>query len=318
MFWVFVALIVVGVVLMLLSGKKKPGAKDYPAAMQWGSLAVLVGVFGTLTDYWSITAVMLLLVVLSGVATAWDKWVAEPRRKVEGGEAGFLAENARGFFPVLLVVFVLRSFIAEPFVIPSSSMRPGLVVGDFILVNKFTYGIRLPVLNSVLLPVNKVQHGDVMVFNFPVDPKKNFIKRVIGLPGDTVEYRNKHLTVNGQPVAQTPDGSYDYREPAGELHADRVTESYNGKSYQTLAMPDKSPVFLEAVRDFPGRDLCRYDDSGFICKVPEGKYFMMGDNRDNSDDSRYWGFVDDSLVVGKAFMIWLNAGAPSRIGTMIR
>ncbi len=318
MFWVFVALIVIGVVLMLVSGKKAPGAKEHPAAMQWGSLAVLVGVFGALTDYWSITAVMLLLVVVCGIATAWDKWVAEPRRKAEGAEPGFFAENARGFFPVLLAVFLLRSFVAEPFVIPSSSMRPGLVVGDFILVNKFTYGIRVPVLNNVLMPVNKVEHGDVMVFNFPVDPKKNFIKRVIGLPGDVIEYRDKHLSVNGKRVADTPDGSYEYREPAGSLHADRLVETYNGKSYAILNMADKAPVLLYGVRDFPARDQCQYDENGFICKVPEGKYFMMGDNRDNSDDSRYWGFVDDSLVVGKAFMIWMNVSEPSRIGTLVR
>ncbi|UTH73704.1 signal peptidase I [Chromobacterium sp. IIBBL 290-4] len=319
LFWVFVAAAVIGAVLVLVGGKKQPGDKDWPQSVQWGYLALVIGGFGLLSDFMSFTAVMLVFVLITGAVWALDKWLLARKRAATGAQAGHFVDYSRGFFPVIFVVFVLRSFLVEPFQIPSSSMRPGLVVGDFILVNKFTYGIRVPVLNNVLVPVNQVQHGDVVVFNYPPNPKVNYIKRVIGLPGDTVEYRNKRLTVNGKPLTDVQDGTYDYLEQGlMQITANRYKESQSGKNYHVLNNPGTPVVALSQVQDFAYRDNCRYDDDGFTCKVPQGHYFMMGDNRDNSSDGRYWGFVDDKLMVGKAFMIWMNFSDLSRIGSKVQ
>ncbi|HJU50524.1 MAG TPA: signal peptidase I, partial [Pseudogulbenkiania sp.] len=176
-----------------------------------------------------------------------------------------------------------------------------------------------PVLNDVLIPVNKVARGDVVVFNFPPQPKVNYIKRVIGLPGDTVEYRNKRLTVNGQAVPDQQDGSYEYLEQGlAMIHNDQYQEKLGAKSFKVLNIPEAPVLSLSQVADFPFRDRCVYDDNGFTCRVPDGHYFMMGDNRDNSLDGRYWGFVADKLLVGKAFLVWMNFNDLSRIGHAIR
>lgn len=231
-----------------------------------------------------------------------------------------------GFFPIILVVFLLRTFVAEPFQIPSSSMRPGLIVGDFILVNKFTYGIRLPILNNVLIPTGKVARGDVVVFNYPENTRVNFIKRVIGLPGDTVTYKDKILTINGREMVDTDENkTYTYLERDPRIgilpySAQQYSENLGGKQAEILKMADRPTLLPAGVREnFPFKDQCVYysDGSGFTCKVPENHYFMMGDNRDNSEDSRYWGFVDDKLLVGKAFLVWFNMGDMKRIGTKI-
>jgi signal peptidase I len=319
LFWIFLSLTIIGLMMVAFGGKKEPDAKDFPASVQWGALAVVIGVFGILSEYMSFTATMLIFVVLTGLISALDHWILARKRRQQPGEPNVLIDYSRGFFPVILVVFLLRSFLVEPFTIPSSSMRPGLVVGDFILVNKFTYGIRIPVLNTVLIPVNKVERGDVVVFNFPPNPRVNYIKRVIGLPGDTIDFHNKRLTINGQAVPDVNDGSYDYLEQrVAMIHNDRFKETMGGKSYDVLNIPDAPTLVLSQVMDFPGRDQCRYDDNGFVCKVPQGHYFMMGDNRDNSLDGRYWGFVDDSLIVGKAFFVWMNFSEPSRIGNKVQ
>nr|WP_218645217.1 signal peptidase I [Aquitalea sp. LB_tupeE] len=301
--------------LIAFGGQREVGQKDWPVSVQWGYLALVIGGFGLLSNYMSFTAVMLVFVLVTGVVWALDKYLLAKKR---AGEAGHFVEYSRGFFPVILVVFLLRSFLVEPFQIPSSSMRPGLVVGDFILVNKFAYGIRVPVLNNVIVPVGKVSRGDVVVFNYPPNPKVNYIKRVIGLAGDVVEYRNKRLTINGKAVPDEKDGTYDYLEQSlGTIHNDQFKEVMDGKAYKVLNIPDAPVVALGQVSEFPYRDQCQYDDNGFVCKVPAGHYFMLGDNRDNSLDGRYWGFVDDKLMVGKAFLIWMNFGALSRIGTSI-
>jgi signal peptidase I len=330
-FWIFVGLVLAGLGMVVFGGKKEEGAKDFPAMVQWGALAVVVGAFGVMSEYMSFTATLLVIVLVTGAVAALDRLVLAPRRNKENAdpevqagarkkaEANVMVDYSRGFFPVILVVFLLRTFLVEPFTIPSSSMRPGLIVGDFILVNKFAYGIRVPVLNTVMIPVSKVQRGDVVVFNFPPNPMVNYIKRVIGLPGDTVEYRNKHLTINGKPVTDVNDGTYDYLEQhVQQIHNDRFKETLGEKQFDILNIPDTPTLVPSQVMDFPGRDQCRYDDNGFVCKVPAGHYFMMGDNRDNSLDGRYWGFVDDRLIVGKAFFVWMNFSEPGRIGKVVR
>ncbi|MBF6629563.1 MAG: signal peptidase I [Comamonas sp.] len=217
-----------------------------------------------------------------------------------------------GLFPVLFVVFVLRSFLFEPFKIPSGSMIPTLMVGDLILVNKFTYGVRLPVLNTKVTEGNAPQRGDVMVFRYPPQPTLDYIKRVVGVPGDTVAYLNKRLTINGQevPTNQLPD----FFDTDAMRYFSQLEEQLGEKSHKLLNTKGM-PAFVQGASEFPFRENCTYSVEGVTCKVPEGHYFTMGDNRDNSLDSRYWGFVPEANIVGKAFFVWMNFGNLKRIGS---
>ncbi|AAU92527.1 signal peptidase I [Methylococcus capsulatus str. Bath] len=216
-----------------------------------------------------------------------------------------LVEYARSFFPIVLVVMLLRSFLVEPFRIPSGSMMPTLLIGDFILVNKFTYGIRLPVLNTKIIEMNEPQRGDIVVFRFPKDPTVDYIKRVIGLPGDRIGYYNKQLYVNGKPMPQTLLGIYQgVGQGASMSGAELLSEDLEGVEHDILIRHGQPTVQGEFT-------------------VPEGSYFVMGDNRDNSNDSRYWGVVPEANLVGKAFFIWMswdfeNGGIGfSRLGTVL-
>jgi signal peptidase I len=227
-----------------------------------------------------------------------------------------LVEYSRSFFPVILIVLLLRSFVVEPFRIPSGSMMPTLLVGDFILVNKFAYGLRWPVLNSKFLDLGEPQRGDVVVFRFPQQESVDYIKRVIGVPGDRIHYRNKTIFVNGEPVPQLPIGHY-IGEGSGKGHtgAALAVETIDSAEHQILINP--------RARDLPRG--CDVLAEGPVT-VPEGHYFVMGDNRDNSNDSRCWGFVPEQNLVGKAFVIWMNwdrerEGFPiaaGRLGDLIR
>jgi signal peptidase I len=266
--------------------------------------------------------ILFLLTALTGVIALADRVYFSARRESGAAEPWWI-EYAKSFFPVLLIVFLLRSFVAEPFKIPSSSMRPTLEVGDFILVNKFIYGLRLPIIDKKIVPIGDPKRGDVIVFRYPVNPSQDFIKRVIGLPGDEVVYRDKQLTVNGIPWPQTPDGNYGYLEGLMYVTTERLTENNGQREYTIAVNPGAQAVYPLNVRAFPGKENCVYNDRGFTCKVPAGQYLMMGDNRDNSDDSRYWGFVPDDHIRGKAFFIWFNwddiaSLAFKRVGSGIR
>jgi signal peptidase I len=217
-----------------------------------------------------------------------------------------------GLFPVIVVVFLLRSFLFEPFKIPSGSMIPTLVVNDLILVNKFYYGVRLPVINLKVLDNHSPERGDVMVFRYPPKPSLDYIKRVVGVPGDEVAYLNKQLSINGQPLPKTP--LPDFFDADALRYAKQFQEVSGHRSYRLLNDEDR-PAFIAGADDFPFRENCRYSSEGVVCKVPEGHYFMMGDNRDNSLDSRYWGFVPEKNIVGKAFFVWMNFGNLKRIGS---
>lgn len=217
-----------------------------------------------------------------------------------------------GLFPVIAVVFLLRSFLFEPFKIPSGSMIPTLLVGDLILVNKFTYGVRLPVINTKITQGTPPQRGDVMVFRYPPQPSMDYIKRVIGVPGDEVAYLNKRLTVNGKPVET--NALPDYFDQDAMRYFKQFDEQLGEHRHRVLNNPDV-PAFVQGATNFKFRENCRYSVEGVSCKVPEGHYFMMGDNRDNSLDSRYWGFVPDENIVGKAFFVWMNFGNLKRIGS---
>ncbi len=217
-----------------------------------------------------------------------------------------------GLFPVIVAVFLLRSFLFEPFKIPSGSMIPTLHIGDLILVNKFHYGIRLPVANTKVTAGNPVQRGDVMVFRYPPKPSVDYIKRVVGIPGDEIAYLNKKLTVNGQPVAS--EALPEYFDESTMRYYRHEREALPGRKHDII-IDNERPAFIPGVDEFPMRENCRYSVEGVVCKVPEGHYFMMGDNRDNSLDSRYWGFVPDKNIVGKAFFVWMNFGNLKRIGS---
>ncbi len=216
-----------------------------------------------------------------------------------------------GLFPVILVVFLLRSFLFEPFKIPSGSMVPTLLVGDLILVNKYHYGVRLPVINKKIIELNDPQRGDVMVFRYPAKPSIDYIKRVVGVPGDEVAYLNQRLFLNGQPVPTQP--LPEFYDDDSARYFKQYTEKLGDVEHRILVDLQR-PSYIRQTEAFPFKENCRYSAEGVTCKVPAGHYFMMGDNRDNSEDSRFWGFVPDENIVGKAFFVWMNFGNLRRIG----
>lgn len=255
--------------------------------------------------------ILFVLLVVTAVLWVADRYVFRKRRAPDAKEPIWV-EYGASFFPVILIVFGLRSFLVEPFKIPSGSMIPTLLVGDFIAVNKFTYGIRLPVIDKKIIDVGSPQRGDVMVFRWPVDPSKDYIKRVIGLPGDKVSYLNKRLTINGQPLPVRR--VEDYMDKDRMIVTPRYRETI-GKVEHDILIDDEAPPYVMQPMSFPFRDKCHYNSEGFTCEVPPGNYLMMGDNRDNSQDSRVWGFVPDENIVGKAFFIWFNFSDLQRIGS---
>lgn len=249
------------------------------------------------------SALMLLLLVVSGLLWAFDHRLGRPRRRRRSEEAAragnpeqaarasrepVIVEYARAFFPVILVVFVLRAFIVEPFRIPSGSMLPGLLPGDFILVSKSSYGVRLPVLNVRAVGSATPARGDVVVFRYPAEPSVNYIKRMVGLPGDRIVYRDRKITVNGRPMEQEAAEPYMLRDAGqGLIQMYRWRETLGDVKHEILTIAAGDGPVLEF-------------------QVPDGHYFVLGDNRDRSNDSRYWGFVPDSHLVGRAFMIWFS------------
>ena len=255
--------------------------------------------------------ILFVLVVITGIIWAFDRFHARKQRAPEAPDPWWV-EYGGSFFPVILAVFLLRSFLVETFKIPSGSMIPTLLVGDFILVNKYTYGVRLPVLNKKVVELNAPQRGDVVVFRYPPDPSLDYIKRVVGLPGDKVVYRNKKLTINGQEIAQKK--TEDYLDRDRLFYTPRFVETLGSVEHHILVEAD-APAFVQQIARFPHGEKCNYNSEGVSCEVPPGHYFMMGDNRDNSQDSRFWGFVPDENLVGKAFFIWFNFSDLKRIGS---
>jgi signal peptidase I len=261
--------------------------------------------------------ILFSLLVLTGVIWLLDRFMLRAKR-AEGVSEPWWVEYAKSFFPVILAVFLLRSFLVEPFKIPSGSMIPTLHVGDFILVNRYTYGLRLPIVNKKIVEVNDPQRGDVMVFHYPEDPSVDYIKRVVGVPGDVLVYRGKRLWVNGEEQLLQRDGDFNYVESELRfVHTERYVEALDGRAHAVLLNPELPQLHLANVANFPQREQCSYSEEEMRCTVPAGHYFMMGDNRDNSRDSRYWGFVPDEMIVGKAFFIWMNFGELKRIGLAI-
>lgn len=247
--------------------------------------------------------ILFCLVLATGVLWSIDQFWARKKRPADAADPWWV-EYGGSFFPVILAVFLLRSFLVEPFKIPSGSMIPTLMIGDFILVNKYTYGVRVPVLNKKIVELNSPQRGDVMVFRYPPDPSLDYIKRVVGVAGDKVVYRNKKLTINGQEMAQQK--LEDYLDRDRLYYTPRFSETLGSVQHDILVEPE-SPSFVNPTVRFQNSDKCNYNSEGLSCEVPAGHYFVMGDNRDNSQDSRFWGFVPDENIVGKAFFIWMHA-----------
>jgi signal peptidase I len=228
---------------------------------------------------------MILLVAITGGIVLIDKYLWAPHRDSSQKEP-VVVEYAKSFFPIILAVLVIRSFIVEPFRIPSASMVPTLHIGDFILVNKFSYGIRLPVLNNKIIDLDEPQRGDVAVFRYPPQPNIDYIKRIVGLPGDRVGYFNKTLYINDEEIVQ--EGLEKQVEHLGVVPArNEVLYEHLGEGHQIAVSPKRQRMEVDFV-------------------VPEGEYFVMGDNRDNSSDSRFWGTVPEQNLVGKAFYIWMS------------
>ncbi|CAM4372060.1 signal peptidase I [Bordetella muralis] len=290
---------------------------------------------------WNFALILFVLLVVTGIVWALDVSMLRRKRAQRGREAAdavdtsyvtdpqeatrmrqaalesatrvpWWIEYAVSFFPVILFVFVLRSFVVEPFRIPSGSMLPTLQSGDLILVNKFSYGVRLPIVDKKVVDTGSPQRGDVVVFRYPVDPSVDYIKRIVGLPGDEVAYLDKKLYVNGQLVPHVQDG--EYFEPDRVSYIAQYKEKLGDVEHQILLDEGKTQMY-GPIWQFPNMGNCQYARNGVRCKVPEGQYFAMGDNRDNSADSRYWGFVPDANIVGKAFFIWMNFSDLGRIGS---
>jgi len=270
-------------------------------------------------------AIMLVATVITGAIWAVDAWVFAPRRRAalaQGGAAAGLTggakaaekaakepaivEYSRSFFPIILIVLLLRSFLVEPFRIPSGSMMPTLLIGDFILVNKFAYGIRLPVLNKKVIDIDEPERGDVVVFRYPEDTSIDYIKRIVGLPGDRIGYYDKVVYINGEAVAQELMGSFTGVGSGISMSGAAIRQEHLGNIDHAILVMSGMP-----------------SGNGEI-HVPEGHYFVMGDNRDNSKDSRFWGFLPEDHLKGKAFMIWMNWDSANggvawdRIGTTIK
>lgn len=241
--------------------------------------------------------IMVIVLTITGLIWLLDIFVLSKKRAANVKEP-ILVEYSKSFFPVIFLVFFIRSFIAEPFKIPSGSMMPTLLAGDFILVSKFSYGIRVPILNYTMIEVDKPKRGDVFVFHYPPKPSIDYIKRVVGLPGDLIEYKSKTLYINDKKIEQTFVDKYPY--VMNEIHhieAKEFKEALGNVNHSIL------------IHDLPGEN--------FKFEVPQGHYLAFGDNRDNSADSRVWGFVPEHNLVGRAFFIWFNFGELKRIGTII-
>jgi len=318
--WELIALVAGGAAALLIGWdaalRKGPRSETMKGILETAWPVLFIALMGMLLKFTDFAAVLLVAAAATGVIWLVDAKVLA-RRRAEGAGEPIVVDMARAFFPVIVVVFVIRSFWVEPFKIPSGSMKPTLLVGDFILVNKYTYGIRIPVLNRKVVEMGDVKRGDVVVFRFPADSSVDYIKRVVGIPGDRVSYRGKRLAINGEPVPVQAAGYY----TDAELNYVRLpvfTEKLGEAAHAMMVVPPEPVINLAQVRQFPYRGNCEYNDEGFTCTVPPGHYFMMGDNRDQSADSRYWGFVPDDHIKGRAFLVWMNFGDLRRIGNGIQ
>ena len=317
--WELIAVLAGGASALLIAWdaamRKGPRSDTMKGILEIAWPVLFIALMGMLLKFTDFAAVLLIAAVATGIIWLLDAKMLAPKR-AEGAGEPIVVDMARAFFPVIIVVFFIRSFWVEPFKIPSGSMKPTLQVGDFILVNKYTYGIRIPVLNRKVVDMNEVKRGDVVVFRYPADTSVDYIKRVVGTPGDKVSYKGKRLAINGQDVPVQPAGHYTDAE-LNYLRLPIFAEKLGERAHAMMVLPPEPVLNLAQVRQFPHRENCEYNGEGFTCTVPPGHYFMMGDNRDQSADSRYWGFVPDDHIKGRAFLVWMNFSDFKRIGNGI-
>ncbi len=279
--------------------------------MEWLFFGLIaLGLLGVYLSTISFPLFMILILLLTGIIWLVD-YLFFQKKRASGAAEPTAVEYAKSFFPVILLVFLIRSFVAEPFKIPSGSMMPTLLAGDYILVNKYTYGLRVPLVNNVFFEINQPHRGDVIVFHYPPDPKVDYIKRIVGLPGDKIQYQDKHLTINGKFLDVVSEANYDYEmEGANIMSAQRLQEQLGEVKHDIL--------IHDIPNHYEANSLGDRFQNGETITVPAGSYYAMGDNRDNSSDSRVWGFVPEKNLVGKAFFIWFNFDKFGRIGSAIK
>ncbi|MBN3860496.1 signal peptidase I [Neisseriaceae bacterium PsAf] len=296
---------------------------NLPPLIDWSFLLLVIGIFCLLSEFFSFGTVFLVMTVLTGLAYLIYHFYRKSRQDdIEELSAWHLVDYFKGFFWIFFIIFTIRSFIVDLSIIPSSSMRPGLVVGDFVLVSKYDYGVKMPISNKTLISNKPVARGDVIVFDFPLNRKIQYVKRVIGIRGDKVEFRNKNLIINGQEISKESLGMKEYLENSYNIatpyniEVEEFHQKIDNTEFNIYEIPNRPTLDADNVKSI---NPCVIEgDNGIVCEVPEGKYFVLGDNRDNSEDGRYWGFVDELDIQGKAFFVWMNFKEPKRIGTKVK
>ena len=307
---------VILIVLLILTGfcwlydgcihlpKRKRENKTEPGMVSYARGTFLILLIIVLFKVFNVGILLLLVILTFGSLLIYliDQCIFKKRRERQKKKEPLLVEYARSLFPIFLIVLIVRSFIFEPFVVPTGSLEPTVLPGDFLVVNQFSYGLRLPVINTKILSISKPKTGDIAVFHHPAVPGKDLVKRVIGVPGDHIIYKNRVLFINGKEMKQTflKEGlDIEAPEYGGNTPANFMEENLNGIKHQILLFKKDGKI----------------TDLDFI--IPEGYYFMMGDNRDNSADSRIWGLMPESALIGKAefiFFSWSHGINWSRIG----
>mgnify|MGYP000138712052 FL=1 len=316
LFFFTVAIFLVADKSELIEGQK------LPALIDWSFLLAILAVFCLLSEFFSFSTVFLLMSLFTGVAYIVYYLNPLPYQETYSHlSIWHFIYYLKGFFLIFLAIFIVRSFIIDLSIIPSSSMRPGLTVGDFVLVNKYHYGLRLPITNRMLFRRHAVARGDVIVFDYPINPKVQYVKRVVGIPGDEVIFHHKELVINGQSISKIPLGitsylenSYEVKHPY-QVQVKRYRQILGAHQFDIFEIPSRPTLEKDSVRvDHP----CQLLDDGMRCHITAGHYLVLGDNRDNSEDGRYWGFVSDDEIQGKPFLVWMNFKQFSRIGTRVQ
>ncbi len=306
-FYLGLAGMIIGIILIILAHNNNKSK-----FMENGYFVVILGSIGIISEWTDFANVLFIFVIISSIILFINKFITKKTKFDIGNNTPHYVYYAREFLPVMLVVWVLRAFLFEVYQIPTSSMRPTLTVGDFVLVNKFSYGIREPFTNKTIINVNSIKYGDIVVFKDQMVKNRNLVKRVIGLGGDLITYRNKKLFINNKALSYQANGFYNYQETYPEagaitFHDAVFTEDLLGVKHSVMTWDMVPSLDINHVYNFPHKSNCNYiSNDEFNCKVPQGQYFMMGDNRDNSDDSRYWGFVPNDAIVGKAIYVVVN------------
>lgn len=324
-----ISFLTVGLILLFIAAVLFVGADknvfitdgNLPALIDWSFLLFILAVFCLLSNYLSFESVFLLMSVISGMAYI-AYLMHRKRESIEPLSFWHAIEYVKSFFWIFLMIFLIRGFVVDLSIIPSSSMRPTLKVGDFVLVNKYDYGLKVPISNYLLWPNNAIQRGDVIVFDYPLNPSVQYVKRVIGIPGDTVKMWHKKLFINGKKIQDQfiehkkyLENSYSVDQPFA-IMVDHYRETLGERIFSIYRMANRPTLDPEGVKK---RNTCKiFGDEGFECKVPADQYFVLGDNRDNSEDGRYWGFVPERNIEGRPFLVWMNFKSPGRIGTQVR